>query len=89
MHLVAQADLGQAVRHGLHLERLTDAVVVRVDPEGKAQVSTNGGSFPRWRHPQEIVYVGLDRMLMSVPVTGSGTTFRAGVPTPLFTMNAQ
>jgi hypothetical protein len=56
---------------------------------GKSQLSTNGGTFPRWRSPQEIVYLTPDQTLTSVPVTGSGSTFRAGVAKPLFKMNAQ
>jgi eukaryotic-like serine/threonine-protein kinase len=55
---------------------------------GKVQVSTKGGSFPRWRNPKEIVYVAPDQTLMSVGVAGSGDAFAAGVPAPLFKINA-
>ena len=55
---------------------------------GKVQVSTKGGSFPRWRNPKEIVYVAPDQTLMSVGVAGSGDAFAAGVPAPLFKIKA-
>jgi hypothetical protein len=55
---------------------------------GKVQVSTKGGSFPRWRNPKEIVYLGPDQSLMSVAVTGTGATFSAGVPVRLFSIDA-
>jgi Tol biopolymer transport system component len=54
---------------------------------GKVQVSTKGGSFPRWRNPKEIVYVAPNQTLMSVAVSGAGATFSAGVPAPLFKIN--
>ena len=67
-----------------------DVYVMSLDQGGgKTQVSTNGGTFPRWRNPKEIVYLAPDQSLMSVAVTGSGSTFRAGAATRLFTMNAQ
>jgi hypothetical protein len=50
---------------------------------GKVQVSTKGGSFPRWRNRREIVYVAPDQTLMTVAVTGAGAAFFAGVPAPL------
>jgi Tol biopolymer transport system component/predicted Ser/Thr protein kinase len=57
---------------------------------GKSQISTGGGTFPRWRlDGREILYLGPDHMLMSVPVTGSGSQFRAGTLRPLFRMTPQ
>src|SRR5262249_11895330 len=57
---------------------------------GKVQVSTNGGTFPRWRHDgKEIIYMVPDGTLMSVPVHGSGPSFRAGTPGVLFKINVQ
>jgi Tol biopolymer transport system component len=51
---------------------------------GKWQVSTTGGSQPRWRHDgKELFYIALDGKLMSVPVR-AGATFEAGTPVPLF-----
>jgi hypothetical protein len=51
---------------------------------GKEQVSTEGGSEPRWRRDgKELFYVAADRKLMSVPVK-SGTTFQAEAPRALF-----
>ena len=51
------------------------------------QVSTNGGTQPRWRADgRELFYVGLDRKLMAVPIAWSrdGQSLDAGVPMPLF-----
>jgi Tol biopolymer transport system component/predicted Ser/Thr protein kinase len=50
------------------------------------QVSTNGGSEPRWRRDgREIYYLSDDRKLMAVAV-GAGPSF--GVPKPLFQTRA-
>jgi len=60
-------------------------VLSREGGGGKAQVSTGGGTFPRWRRDgREIVYLAPDQTLMSVPVTGAGAAFKAGTPAPLF-----
>jgi serine/threonine protein kinase len=51
---------------------------------GKEQVSTAGGSEPRWRRDgKELFYVAADRKLMSVLVK-SGTNFQADAPRALF-----
>jgi len=52
---------------------------------GKWQVSTGGGTMPRWRRDgKELFYVAsANRMMMAVPVS-PGSTFQAGVPVPLF-----
>ena len=52
---------------------------------GRVQLSNGGGRVARWsRDSTEIFYVATNRMLMSVPVKGSGATFQAGVAKPLF-----
>jgi eukaryotic-like serine/threonine-protein kinase len=57
---------------------------------GKAQVSKDNGTFPRWRRDgKEILYLNGEQMLVSVPVKGSGSRFEAGNPTPLFRMETQ
>jgi hypothetical protein len=56
-------------------------------PAGKRQMSTVGGSQPRWRrNGKELFYVAADTRLMSVPValTPEGQTPSVGVPAPLF-----
>jgi hypothetical protein len=56
-------------------------------PAGKQQVSTAGGSQPRWRrNGKELFYVAADTKLMSVPVAlpAEGQTLKVGVPVPLF-----
>ena len=48
------------------------------------QVSTRGGSEPRWRRDgKELFYIGADRKLMSVTLA-AGSSLEAGVPRPLF-----
>ena len=63
-------------------------VYVRPFPSGveRWQVSTSGGSAPRWsRDGRELFYVGRDGRLMSVAVRAAGT-IDTGVPRALFTM---
>jgi Tol biopolymer transport system component len=49
--------------------------------EGRTQVSTTGGSQPRWsRNSRELFYIGIDGALMSV-VVEPGATFTARTPT--------
>ncbi len=51
---------------------------------GRWQVSTNGGSQPRWRQDgRELFYVSSDLMLMAIEI-GSGSKFEYGQPVPLF-----
>jgi serine/threonine protein kinase len=56
---------------------------------GKWQVSTAGGSEPRWRGDnKEIFYIGTSGVLMSVPVNAD-STFSPGVPAPLFQIHGR
>lgn len=51
---------------------------------GKLQVSTAGGSKPRWRRDgKELFYIARDRKLMSVGIKPDAT-LEAGLPRPLF-----
>ena len=53
----------------------------------KIQISTNGGSKPRWRRDgTELYYVAADTTLMAVTIK-SGTQLGASVPKPLFLTN--
>ncbi len=53
----------------------------------KYQISTSGGSAPRWRRDgKELFYVSGDGKLMAVPVK-LGVTAEAGTPQPLFPMS--
>jgi Tol biopolymer transport system component len=56
-------------------------------PGGQRQVSTTGGSQPRWRpNGKELFYVAPDSRLMAVPI-GTGAdrqTTEVGAPAPLF-----
>jgi serine/threonine protein kinase/Tol biopolymer transport system component len=52
--------------------------------EGRWQVSTDGGSEPRWRGDgRELFFLGADGRLMAVPVT-TGGAFGHGTAHPLF-----
>ena len=64
-------------------------VYVQPFPEagGKRQMSSAGGTQPRWRRDgKELYYVAPDALLMAVPVAMNrdGKTLDLGVPTPLF-----
>jgi eukaryotic-like serine/threonine-protein kinase len=50
----------------------------------KRQISTSGGTNPRWRRDgKEIFYVGPDRRLMGAEVNGNGNTIEVGQVRPL------
>ena len=49
----------------------------------KWQISTDGGSSPRWRQEKELFYMAADGRLMVVPLK-TGTSFARGTPTSLF-----
>jgi Tol biopolymer transport system component/predicted Ser/Thr protein kinase len=54
-------------------------------PGGKWQISTAGGSFPRWRRDgAEIFYQALDNTLMAAAVNGKTSSFQVGAVKPLF-----
>ena len=53
-------------------------------PGGKRQISTNGGTFPRWRHDgKEIFYVGPGNQLMAAEVTLTANSIEVGKVNPL------
>jgi hypothetical protein len=57
------------------------------EPGGKWQVTSAGGTQPRWRRDgRELYYVAPDTRLMAVSVAAGadGKTFNLGVPVPLF-----
>jgi len=54
-------------------------------PNGKWQLSTGGGKYPRWRADgKELYFIAPDNKLMAVTVAASGSTFEAGRPIALF-----
>ena len=54
-------------------------------PGGKLQVSTGGGSWPRWRRDgKEIFYLAADNKLMAATVNGRGAGFEVGAVQSLF-----
>jgi Tol biopolymer transport system component len=55
-------------------------------PSSKWQVSTNGGSHPRWRRDgRELYFIGPDSKMMAVPIKISGSNLEPAVPIALFT----
>lgn len=56
--------------------------------EGKWQISTGGGSFPRWRIDGEIVYLGADNAMMVAKVKGAGSAVEVSAAEPLFQTSA-
>jgi len=58
-------------------------------PGGKWQISTAGGSSPRWqRDGAEIFYLAPDNKLMAAAVNGKGSSFEVGAVRPLFQTNS-
>jgi eukaryotic-like serine/threonine-protein kinase len=54
-------------------------------PGVQQQISTSGGSMPRWRPSgDELYFIASGRGLMAATVRGSGTTLDVGDPTALF-----
>ena len=56
---------------------------------GKWQVSTVGGTFPRWRWDGKEIFYTSGGKLMSVDVNASGSRFEPGVPRLLFDKNIE
>src|SRR5262249_19249665 len=55
------------------------------EPSSKWQVSTGGGTQPRWRADgKELYFVASDGKLMAASITFPGSTFTAGKPVALF-----
>ena len=56
---------------------------------GRWQISTAGGTGPRWSHDgAEIFYLAPDNKLMAATVNGWGASFEAGAVKPLFEIRA-
>ena len=56
---------------------------------GKWQISTAGGSRPRWRRDgAEIFYLASDNKLVAAAVNGKGSSFEVGAVKPLFQTRA-
>jgi serine/threonine protein kinase/dipeptidyl aminopeptidase/acylaminoacyl peptidase len=59
-------------------------------PGGKRQISTGGGSQPKWRGDgKEIFYLSPDNKLMAAEVNGEGTSFEVGAVRALFETRAE
>ena len=64
-----------------------DEVYVQALPpsEGKWQISTGGGTLPRWRDDgRELLFVAVDGELVGVEIEGAGAAIRPGRTRPLF-----
>jgi Tol biopolymer transport system component len=58
-------------------------------PGGKWQISTAGGTSPRWRRDgAEIFYLAPDSNLMAAAVNDKGSSFEVGAVRPLFQTNS-
>jgi hypothetical protein len=69
----------------VYVQRFTETGAAGQAPGGRWQISTAGGSHPRWRRDgRELYYLAPDRKLMAVEVR-AGETFQPGVPRVLFT----
>ncbi len=67
-----------------------EVYVMSLEGGRKLQLSAGGGTFPRWRSGgREIFYLRADQTLMSVAVSGTGATFPASTPRPLFRIDVQ
>jgi hypothetical protein len=59
-------------------------------PGGKWQISTAGGSLPRWRDDgAELFYASSDDKLMVATVSGQGAAFEVGTVRSLFEMKGR
>jgi serine/threonine protein kinase/Tol biopolymer transport system component len=53
--------------------------------DGKWQISSDSGLWPRWRHDgKELFFVTRDGEMMAATVSASGSSFEASTPVPLF-----
>ena len=67
-----------------------EVYATRVDGGGKIQISSKGGSFPRWRGDgREIIYLGGDRMLMSAMIQRTEPVLEVAAATPLFPLDVE
>ena len=63
----------------------TEVYVQSFPPSGgRWQVSTTGGSEPRWRRDGKELFYVTGTELMAVEVKADPSTFEAGIPKPLF-----
>jgi Tol biopolymer transport system component len=54
-------------------------------PGDKVQLSTNGGSYPRWRRDgKEMFYINTNNRMMAALVDGGAAQFKVGAEAPLF-----
>jgi Tol biopolymer transport system component len=54
-------------------------------PEGKFQISKDGGRIPVWsRDGRELYYISTDNKMMAVKINAARGKFQASVPQPLF-----
>ncbi len=68
----------------VYVQRFAESGSADQAPGGRWQISTAGGSHPRWRRDgRELFYLAPDRRLMAVEVK-TGATFEVGAPRALF-----
>jgi len=59
--------------------------------EGKWQVSKDGGNWPQWRSPNEIIVdtAPMSTAIFAVPVEATATGFQSGAPERLFSLSSR
>jgi Tol biopolymer transport system component len=66
-----------------------DEVYVRAFPpsDGRWQISTGGGTRPRWRPDGRALYfLAADGRLMAVEITAASSSLQSGAPQPILTL---
>jgi dipeptidyl aminopeptidase/acylaminoacyl peptidase len=77
---------GKWLAYGSNESKRNEIYVVSFPtPEGKFQISTDGGRIPVWsRDGRELYFISADNKMMAVKINTAGGKFQAGVPQPLF-----
>jgi len=77
---------GKWLAYGSNESKRNEIYVVSFPtPEGKFQISTDGGRIPVWsRDGRELYFISAGNKMMAVKVNTAGGKFQASVPQPLF-----
>ena len=77
---------GKWLAYGSYESKRNEIYVVSFPtPEGKFQISNDGGRIPVWsRDGRELYFISADNKMMAVKINTAGGKFQASVPQPLF-----
>jgi hypothetical protein len=79
-----------AGREEIYVVPFHDPTAAGPDEGGRWQVSTNGGTFARWRQDgRELFYLNLEGYLMAAEVDGRGPSFEVKAVRRLFRVSAR